>query len=235
MILHTTAALLLGCVTFLHSAGCDVQPDDCMLQIIYDRAVIDAVVAEEAEIVSDLVPIVTSNTDLRWNDGRVLVVTFTGYPESYPEGATITTWWGDTWVTVVPELKRFFHCAPVPAGAETLRVEQLLGMPAGTGNRWFAELWVLPEDLFRPCPDSEITDTVCVLDLPDNATDEHSDWYNSQILQSYFEDQTSPWTRLGYTYDWGCPVNETGLSEFVIRPDSDVVVESCAWDTDYVN
>ena len=28
-----------------------------------------------------------------------------------------------------------------------------------------------------------------------------------------------PWTRLGYTYDWGNPRNLVGLSEFVLRID----------------
>jgi hypothetical protein len=28
-----------------------------------------------------------------------------------------------------------------------------------------------------------------------------------------------PWTRLGYSYDWGNPKNPVGLSEFVLRID----------------
>ena len=31
-----------------------------------------------------------------------------------------------------------------------------------------------------------------------------------------------PWTRLGYTYDWGKPDNHVGLSEFILRIDPDL-------------
>ena len=33
-----------------------------------------------------------------------------------------------------------------------------------------------------------------------------------------------PWTRLGYTYDWGNSTSEIGLSEFVIKNNSQVTV-----------
>ncbi len=33
-----------------------------------------------------------------------------------------------------------------------------------------------------------------------------------------------PWTRLGYTYDWGNPGSEVGLSEFVIQGGATVQV-----------
>jgi hypothetical protein len=33
-----------------------------------------------------------------------------------------------------------------------------------------------------------------------------------------------PWTRLGYTYDWGSSITEIGLSEFVIKKNSQIIV-----------
>jgi hypothetical protein len=37
---------------------------------------------------------------------------------------------------------------------------------------------------------------------------------------------SSPWTRLGYTYDWGDSKTHIGLSEFVIEQNATVTVKS---------
>ena len=39
------------------------------------------------------------------------------------------------------------------------------------------------------------------------------------------KEQTYPWTRLGYTYDWADNGREYGLSEFLILADSVIEVE----------
>lgn len=201
---------------------------------IYMEAVEDAIFADRDEICDCLVPITYDNDELQWNGGRVLVVAFTGFPDSYPQGETIQTWWGETWVTAVPELKGFYESIRLTVDNPLLRIEQVLGLPKGSGYEWFAELWVDPSDLYRPCPDSEITDTVCELTFPVNATQEHIDWFNDQILESYFQDQKYPWTRLGYTYDWANPFDEIGLSEFIIRQDAEVLVERLERFEDYL-
>jgi hypothetical protein len=48
----------------------------------------------------------------------------------------------------------------------------------------------------------------------------------SKALVVSHEKQVYPWTQLGYTYDWGNPESEVGLSEFVIRKGSTVVIKS---------
>lgn len=214
--------------------SCDTT-SETYLNSLYNHALEDAMLAEESEIVGTLTPITASNTYLSWEDDRVLVVTCTKYPDSYTPGETITTWWGETWVTVYPEAREFIKKHPVPAEQLTLRIEQLLGLPKDSGNGWFAEMWVQPEDLFRPCPDAEITDTECGLSFPDNASDEYKTWFNNNIISSYFQDEKYPWTRLGYTYDWGRPFHEVGLSEFVIRKNAEVIVESVSATEEYFN
>jgi hypothetical protein len=49
-------------------------------------------------------------------------------------------------------------------------------------------------------------------------------WYSDNAASSYKADPATPvaqwgvpWTRLGYTYDWGNPGDPVGLSEFIIR------------------
>ena len=202
---------------------------------LYREAVDDVAFTDTDEICDCLVAITQENEVLEWNDSRVLVVTFTRFPDSYPEGESIQTWWGETWITAVPELKTFYEGITVAVNNPVLRIEQVLGRPQDSGNEWFAERWVNPRDLYRPCPDSEITDSVCGLTFPENATDDHINWFNNQIIESYFQEQKYPWTRLGYTYDWNDLTDEIGLNEFIIRQGAEVLVERLEKGEDYLS
>lgn len=200
---------------------------------VYSQALQDAMLAEGGEICSSLVSIDRGNKDIIWQDDRVLVVTWTKFPQSYPVGKEVTTWWGDTWVTVVPELRNFVNRNEL-TDENTLRVEQVLGLPAESGNKWFAEVWVRPEDLFRPSPDPEINDTVADLNFKDTTARDHRTWFDNTVLSQYFGDRKYPWTRLGYTYDWGNPRSEVGLSEFVIKKGASVIVKSLYTNEGYI-
>jgi hypothetical protein len=94
--------------------------------------------------------------------------------------------------------------------------------------------------MFRPCPDPEITDRECETQFPANlfhtfssaellraaegpgpkVFTNYTGWFNNrkQYIYTYPRNYPAsspyPWTRLGYTYDWGRPDHE-GLSEFV--------------------
>jgi hypothetical protein len=129
-----------------------------------------------------------------------------------------------------------------------LRIEQLLGVPPNNGKTKFVELWVNPGDLFRPSPDPEVTDHEADLDFPNvtspfvqmTDTPKITDW--DPVLNRYFEanyvtwfnrrrntvytaEVPYPWTRLGYTYDWGKKSGgHVGMSEFVVRGGSTVGV-----------
>jgi len=100
-----------------------------------------------------------------------------------------------------------------------------LGLPPNASNSVFVEFWVNPDDLFRPAADCEIGDTSAQLSFPDNATAEYKAWFDSNIIYSYYPMQY-PWTRLGYTYDWGSSESHVGLSEFVLAQNSTVTVKS---------
>lgn len=110
-------------------------------------------------------------------------------------------------------------------------------MPDVEGNFYFAEIWVKPDDLFRPTPDAEITDQIAELTFPDGTDELYKAWFNNNIIYSYYPEPTEiayPWTRLGYTYDWGNSDSEIGLSEFVIRKNSKVVVEAVETVSEYI-
>ena len=57
-------------------------------------------------------------------------------------------------------------------------------------------------------------------------------WFNRLKSESYGENGY-PWTRLGYTYDWGNPKGEVGLSEFIIKSGATIKIHSVIGTLDY--
>jgi len=236
---------LLVAVFMLFVFGCSDEVENNheneSLTEMYQDAVEDAMIAEADEISDDLIAILPTNTYLSWKEiggeSYVLVATLTKYDSSYPVDSSVTMWWGETWVTAVPELKDWFADHPKEQTDPVLRCEQLLGMPDVEGNFYFAEIWVKPDDLFRPTPDAEITDQIADLTFPDGTDEFYKTWFNNNIIYSYYPEPTEtayPWTRLGYTYDWGNSDSEIGLSEFVIRKNAKVVVEAVETVSEYI-
>ena len=141
------------------------------------------------------------------------------------------------WVTPVPQFQRF--CAGLGLDGRDLRIRlaQYLGLPIESAigpyaeSRFVVELWVSPDNLFRPCADPEINDAACRLDpdplgrfaaaatLP--ADHPYRAWFERRHALSYEGDWRFPWTRLGYTYDWGDSGDEVGGSEYVIFEDAE--------------
>ena len=237
--------LSIGIIGNLTSCACMIgssykaEEKEITLEQRYEKAVNDATVAEASEIFNNLTPITESNPKLIWSningEKMLLVSTWTRYPQSYKVNETISLSWGETWVTVVPELKDFIKNNPKQPQEMVLRIEQLLGLPMNSGYKGFVEMWVMPGDLFRPSPDNEITDTKADLDFPQAVDENYKQWFNNNIINAYFTTgKKMPWTRLGYTYDWGNPSSEIGLSEFVIKKDSKVVVKSVTDTPDYL-
>ena len=193
----------------------------------YQNAIKDAMVAEQNEICYKLIAINDSNHYLTWSgtgsEKKVLVLTWTKYPGSFHENQTVTNTWGVLWVTVVPEMKDWFR-TNYPTGSDYVsRTEKLLGLPLNSGNTNFVEIWVKPADLWRPSPDNEVTDNFAQLDFPENTDSTYRAWFNNNIIYSYYP-MHYPWTRLGYTYDWGSPATEIGLSEFIVKKNSLITV-----------
>ncbi len=219
----------------------------------YQNAIVDAEKAEPTEIFRNLTAIVDYNDNLEWNrihgNRFVKVVTWTdwdGYNDlkgkkvkmdKIVSSKGIYNPSRDLWVTAVPELKNFFKQNPVTADQLDMRLRQLLGLPPDQKYDKFVEFWVHPRDLFRPSADPEITDHEAELDFPEssnfiNVSQQYKEWFNNQKAGSYGQDGY-PWTRLGYTYDWGNPDSEIGLSEFVIRKDAIVEVISVTSSAEY--
>lgn len=227
-------------------------------------ALADAAVAERGEIVRDLVDINDYNQDLISRDigGKTFILVASlvdgDYYDSYTEDELYAEAHPVLWVTVVPELKDFFAEKTAFPDDIYLRVIQLLGLrpkdvPGGKEYSRVVEFWVRPADLVRPCPDPEISDREAELDFPaivkefspdfylamdwgssTPVTVDWIEWFNGNRNYDPDVDWTCPWTRLGYTYDWGGGEDHVGLSEFIIETDAEIYVHSVqSLDRDY--
>lgn len=255
----TSLLLLFSLLIF---TGCGKETAAYDPEAAYRQACEDAQTVTAEKISKNLTAIVPGNKNLLWETdaagSRVLVVSWVNQSicNAYkcpPEGCQPDDtckegkecqYGYDTYVTVVPELKNFFKgTSPDP-----LRIAQLIGLPPSDAQNkaCFLEMWVSPDDLFRPTPDPEISDQEAQIDFTSNqflqydtsakvyadqacdATQcsscdggkcgwtDYKNFINNRKKYLYTSANPYPWTALGYTYDWGNPTNHVGLSEFVV-------------------
>ncbi len=210
---------------------------------IYQQAIMDAMYPRAENVYDNLVSITKDNKDLVWKEVNgetyLLVVTWKGddtYFKPFLNWGYYNTQRWPLWVTTAPQLLEFMK-KEKPADANR-RLKQLLGLPPNSTYNYFVELWVKPEDLFRPCPDKEITDSKCDVCFTATADSTYKAWVNNTRIDRYYPCELYkqyPWTALGYTYDWN-PKNKThvGMSEFVIPAHTNVVVNAIYTTEEYL-
>jgi len=226
----------------------------------YQAACNDAKTLTPAKISKDLVAVskYNDNLDLIWQGvpgaSRVLMVCWTNgqYYRPYIGQAYTLDVFRNLWVTAAPELSDWLRAHSPEATVS--RVEKLLGLPQEYGQTDFVEMWVDPQDLFRPSADPEVTDHEAELELRANPLLPYStsvtitekvngvpvaygypDWYATRRSTIYTAMPPFPWTALGYTYDYGNPATTVGMSEFVIRGGSTVIVKSVTPNAEFLH
>lgn len=210
----TSAILFL--VMSLTMAGCGGRKTDIAIDSRWEAAMMDAVFAEDGEIHS-LVTLTDEDNRVIWNDSgdKVLLVTWHNYPGECVTGTAIGEY-GDIWATSLGEMKSWFAEEGTEITDWELRFSQLLGLHESEGYTRFTAFWVSPQDVVRPAFVTDVTKQM-VNDYS-LVAGEWKEWFDANILFSYFESDY-PWTRLGYTYDWG-GTQEYGLTEFLVRDPS---------------
>ena len=248
----TTTAVSRPAVTALPKASSAAAGDCQGVWEGYCKAVAEAKVPQQGRISRNLVPIVEATRDLKWENGAVLMVTWTksAYFNEGMVGKPYTAAHGPMWLTASPFLQTFCQGLRLSGDPLRLRLAQRLGIPPNTQNDTFVGVWAQPASFFRPCADPEITDSECEVNLttapspPDGTcpwassfagqtsnqfvtvSESHLDWMCSNWTSTYTGDpKTSyPWTALGYTYDWGNPQDYVGESEFVLPQNGTVTI-----------
>lgn len=236
---------LMGCRTAAPPGADRADRAAPSLEAQYAQAVADARTAEAGEVIATLTVIAPHNESLVRRQAvtaqgdsatQVLVATWRSErPLPGPGQATAagdtTTLSGVVWVTAAPAMRTFCRASGRTGDALDLRIAQRLGLPPEASATRFVEMWVNPANLARPCPDPEITDRICSLTPPGpeglvTVDSSYTAWFASNRDATYDGTPAYPWTRLGYTYDWGRPDGgEVGVSEFIIRPGALVEVE----------
>ena len=189
---------------------------------VYQRAIADAAVIDQSEI--QKLPVITSD--------KVRVVTWTKYPNSYPENKTTTLSWGEVWVTLEGAVQK--HCQAFKPEERLTDIQKLLGLPKnGEEVRSFVTLEVDSKTLFRPCANPSLTADQCGTSFPEGVSEEHTAWFGQQTSVSYLSPEGYPWTRLGYTYNWKRGASEVGPAEFVIKKGAEVKTVSVIGTDEY--
>ncbi len=141
-----------------------------------------------------------------------------------------------TWITPVSKTKSFCQKSKgslsnsqlPPTVIKRLRLSQYLGLPIkppAPNPTHFITIIAKKSDIFRPCLETAINDNQCEV-FPKSAKEKEE--IEAKIENQYkgLIDHRFPWTALGYTYDWGNPNNNVGASEYVIKKDAKVYIDS---------
>jgi hypothetical protein len=228
--------ILLATITLLISFNVIGQTN----RELYKLSIINSIYPDSSEICTNLVQINDSNkTLIRKNingEEYILVCTWKQNVSFYQKDTVFNTGTYPIWVTTAPELKnRIKKDSPKDVN---LRLIQLLGLPPTAQYSYFVEFWVRPVDLFRPCPDKEITDGKCDLCFPEGTDPEHIKWINENRISRYYQCDLYyqyPLGQLGYTYDWN-PKNKShfGLSEFIIGTNKTIYINRIVTTLEYL-
>ncbi|MGB1092474.1 MAG: hypothetical protein ACPGYX_10140 [Oceanobacter sp.] len=210
----------------------------------YNRAVKDAAIVGDSEIVDDLEALIPGNPNLIWSEdgSKILVATWKSanayekYLKPYTETSSNPEY--GLWVTPAPQVQNFCQTiAPEDmdkpkkfSNKVNRRLKQYLGLSPDWEYDLFVEMWISPEDLFRPCVDPEVTDASCELHFGDNIPTvknipDYKEFYEDLYYKSFRRSSGVPWTGLGYTFDWGNPDSEVGGSEYITVPKAKYQIE----------
>lgn len=170
-----------------------------------------------------------------WNaeKEKVLMVVAHASPEMF-ESATPVTITSEMRVFSDREFLEWFRMNRKGVRNWGLRLRQLLGLPREEKLTHFTTIWVEPKDLIRPAytPSIASSEMACRFEDDDDSQLDSlgmwlRNWFDKTWSASYKSDGGYPWTRLGYTYDWGATGSDKyGLSEFLLMNESKVMVQT---------
>lgn len=189
---------------------------------LYHDAIVDAAFADEDEIMP-LVSLVESDDMTSWQDGKVLLLTWHNYPDSYPEGEDVTIQWGPVWTFTGKEIASYGKELKEAGDAEA-RLKQLIAFAPDAEHSTVTGFWADPKNVKRPAYQTDPTIGDMTVQFGENVDEEYREWFDDNILWSYYYGNF-PWTRLGYTYDWADNGTEYGLTEFIVESGAQVKVE----------
>ena len=195
--------------------------------ITYEEAVVDALQAEQDEI-HDLVCLVKEDGRVTYDEenDRVQLVFWTNQAAEEFKKDDQLTLEEYTWAYADLELASWGAAnKDVLKNSKDARIRQMLGLPENAKGSTFVLVSVTPERVLRAAyqPDAQLKKMS--LAFEETVDQDFISWFNGQVTANYFENPR-PWTRLGYTYDWGKTGDDHyGVTEFVIPAGTKVTVK----------
>ena len=205
---------------------------DSLLDAQYEAA-IEAARDGSCEDIRPLISIDENSDKVTWNvdKNKVLMVVAHTNPAVF-EDVLKVTFDKETRVFSDKEMLEWFKANRKSVRNWPLRIRQLLGLPRGEELTHFTTVWVDPKDMVRPAyiPDIASAEMTCRFNEEDDSQLDSlgmwlRNWFDNTWAASYKE-HGYPWTRLGYTYDWGSKGDKYGLSEFLIMSGAEVQVQT---------
>lgn len=169
---------------------------------------------------------------LSGDNSQVILVTWHNAPDDFKDGQTISHTDKVIWAFTDKEFLSWFRENHEKVDNWDLRLKQLIGMSPETNNNYFTVFWANVSDVFRPAYYPEINSGLMNTTFSNSFEEDMSEnamwfknWFDKTSATIYSRDGGHPWTRLGYTYDWGNPDRKYGLSEFIIKEGAPIEVK----------
>lgn len=196
----------------------------------------------EEDIYNGLVPIKYGESTLtEWmivgEDTLVLVSTMQEHDWYYADvevgDSFVTSSTSDypIWVTIPGELNSVLLSETKQPDSLSLntRLKELIGLRPDGEESIINLLWINKNDLLRPSYNPDPTTTYGAVEYPSILSPGwYQSWFESNVDYSYESPAHGlnyPFTRLGYTYDWGENRSKYGLSEFITMPSSTMTLQ----------
>lgn len=202
-----------------------------------NRAQYEAALKNAQKLTSDdIYPLVSidGNSDLATLSGdnsQVVLVTWHNTPDAFKDGENVEHTDKVIWAFTDKEFLKWFSENHEKVDNWELRLKQLFGMSPETNYSYFTVFWADVKDVFRPAFYPEINSTIMNTTFSNSLEEDTSEnamwfknWFDETRGRAYGKDGF-PWTRLGYTYDWGNPEKKYGLSEFIVKEGSRIEVK----------
>lgn len=203
-----------------------------------NRAQYDAALKNAQKLTADdIYPLISIDgssdmATLSGDNSQVILVTWHNDPDRFKDGEVTTLKEDEVlWTFTDKEFLKWFKENRGKVDNWDMRLKQLLGKSPDCDNGYFTVFWANVKDVFRPAFYPEINggmmNTTFANSLEEDTTENamwFKNWFDETRGKAY-GNGGFPWTRLGYTYDWGNPERKYGLSEFIVKEGAEVEVK----------
>lgn len=170
---------------------------------------------------------------LSGDNSQVVLVAWHNDPEAFKDGQNVTLKNQVLWAYSDKEFAKWFQENHEKVTNWNLRLRQLLGKSPYFDGNYFTVFWANVKDVYRPAyipdPTSGLMNDAFEGPFEEDQSDEamwFKNWFDETNAKATASEGGFPWTRLGYTYDWGrADGSKYGLSEFIVRDGAEVEVK----------